>query len=180
MAGTPVWPPTIPRGTSIPKPSRLERKRQKLQERRDRRKGESDNKKEAKQRDSWRCRFPLCECHRQGLALNASHWKHHKGAGGDPQSLRSNVEDLSTVCYGRHKGSVIAIDNGTLQVRPLIAAKGANGPVAWWMDANAYLFGLSNRPAQWVELAREEAIGKLAPLNIQQIEMLHGLARFAA
>lgn len=173
MAETPVWPPTIPRGTPIPKPSASARKMLKKQARGKLQTQERDNKTEAKKRDGYRCRFPLCGCKKLGLVLEASHWRQHKGMGGDPQGLRSDVPDLITVCPHRHRDGVIAIDKGTLEVRPVNKRQGASGCVEWWMDGAAFMG--DHQRTHWVLLAREIRIGHYAPMSLQAIEVLHGL-----
>lgn len=157
----------------IPKPSASKRKADKLKARATVRQRERDNKKAAKKRDGYVCRFPLCGCRRLQLVVESSHYRMHKGMGGDCTGGRSNVEDLITVCPHRHREGRIAIDKGTLRVEPL-TERGACGPVAWWFDAAAYR---GERGQDWVLLAREERVGVLEPPSLEALFLLQGLAK---
>jgi hypothetical protein len=168
---SPVWPPR--HVGPLKKPSASKRKADRLKQRRQVAQQERDNKMQAKKRDGYKCRFPLCGCGRLQLPVESSHWRQHKGMGGDCLGVRSGVEDLITICSHRHREGRIAIDKGTLRVLALTPA-GANGPVEWWMDVKAY----AGEPGQqWVRIAKEERPGALEVLTLEASLVLQGLAR---
>jgi hypothetical protein len=140
---------------------------------------EDKSKAEVRRRDK-RCRFPQCGCRQFGLRLEVSHAV-HKGAGGNPKGERSAPDLMVYVCSARHRENRMAIDRGTVRWRPL-TAEGANGPIAWEIDGEALQpFVLVGRPAVflphgWVEVARESAVGVLAPLADWQRQTLRHLA----
>lgn len=141
---------------------------------------ERDHKADARERDG-NCRFPLCGCTRQGLALHVSHAE-HKGMGGNPAGDRSLPELLVYLCRVRHREGRISIDRGTLRWVPL-TDKGANGPIAWELDGEAlHPFGSFAHmpgvflPHGWIEIARERAPGELAPLRDWQRRVLENLS----
>jgi hypothetical protein len=153
------------------KPCATARKKEKLQAGREARSRESENKKEARRRDGYRCRFPLCGCHRLKLSLEArlevSH-QTHKGAGGNPTGDRSTPDRLLTLCSHRHQHGAVSRHRGTLRARALTAA-GMNGPVAWEAWDVAFRHG-------WAEIAREKAVQQLEELLPWQRRYLERLA----
>lgn len=113
---------------------------------------EDANKELVRERDRYRCRFPLCPCHNFNLFLEVSH-SEHKGMGGDPSGDRSAPELMILICNWRHRVSRYSIDKKTLRWRPL-TADGANGLIAW--EARVpWLFG-----EDWREIARELGPGR--------------------
>lgn len=145
--------------------------------------GEDEGKRAVRRRDK-RCRFPLCGCKRFGLALHVSHSR-HKGMGGNPKGDRSQPELMVLVCSARHRENRIAIDRGTVRWRALTAA-GADGPIAWDIDAEA-LQPLGRLPSPewskvfltqgWYEVGRELWPGRLAPIDSVQARVLAELAK---
>jgi hypothetical protein len=155
------------------KTTRTASKRAKLKRRIKVATAEKDNKKASKKRDGYRCRFPLCGCRKLGLRLESSHWE-HKGPGGDPRGIRSDQDNLATLCSHRHKDGRISIDKGTL--RPVfLTAKKYDGPVAWEISVQAYL-GKYDRTDTWARVATERAIGEWEPFGPVQLERLQILA----
>jgi hypothetical protein len=142
---------------------------------------EDKSKAEVRRRDK-RCRFPLCQCRKFGLQLHCAHSK-HKGMGGNPKGERSAPELMVYVCSARHRENRMAIDRGTVRWRPL-TEYGANGPIAWELEGEALqpfgsavnLAGDVFVPHGWVEVARETAVGVLAPLADWQRKTLRALA----
>lgn len=143
---------------------------------------EDQNKAEVRRRDK-RCRFPLCGCRRFALVLHVSHAE-HKGMGGNPKGDRSTPDLMVYVCAARHRENRMAIDRGTVRWQPLTPA-GANGPIAWEIDGEALQpFGhislLTEQavwlPRGWVEVARETAVGVLAPVAEWQKKTLRQMA----
>jgi|SRR5687767_7876726 len=129
------------------------------------------NKQEVRDRDV-ECRFPLCPCRRFNLFLEVSH-KEHKGIGGDPSGARSTPALMVLVCNWRHKEDRFSIDKHGIRWAGLTDA-GANGPIAWSIDLGK--FAPATFPAgTWIEIAREVRPRVLAPLSVQQIEMLEHL-----
>lgn len=187
------WPPRV-KGPMW-KPSRTATKVAKHRGRMASQKKERDHKAEAKKRDGYRCRFPLCGCSRIKLALEAriesSHDK-HKGSGGNPAGDRSVAALLMTLCKHRHQDGAVSRHKGTLRSRYLTDQQN-NGPVAWDVDVEA-LMGLFEGPGAlpktlftvikrnanagtgYVEVARERAIQQLAPLEAWQRSILEALA----
>lgn len=135
-----------------------------------------DNKKEVRGRDDRLrrgCAFPMCGCRRKRLLLEVSHLV-HQGMGGNPKEDRNVPELLIQVCNHRHRVGRIAVDNKTLQCRPLTAA-GTNGPVSWWVYFEDLLCRV--RPPRvlvdgWFEVAREISPGVFDGFNIEQWEAL--------
>lgn len=169
------------------KPSRTARKKAKLKTTKDRRTTETTNKRSAKARDKWRCRFPLCGCKKLGLAMDArlesSHDK-HKGAGGNPSGDRSLTELLITLCLHRHQDGIVSRHKGTLRTVYLTAAKN-DGPVAWEVAADALpritrtcvaALGMPRTRSEWIEVAREVAVQQLADVLPWQRRILDSLA----
>jgi hypothetical protein len=151
--------------TAFPKTGKTVLKAAKEQRRKDRVSDERTHKRIAKRRDGYRCRFPLCGCHRLKRRLEVSHDERHKGMGGDPRGLRSAPETLITLCVDRHQDSRWSIHKGTIRTRYLTPEK-CDGPVAWDIkDA-----------AAWHELAREGCIGVLERLTPWQRDRLRSLA----
>lgn len=145
---------------------------------------EDRHKGEARRRDGYRCRFPLCGCRRLGLRLEVSHLA-HKGAGGNPSGSRSTTAGLILMCVQRHQDGAVSVHKGTLRVRPL-TRKGCNGPVAWELPlevTDAIMSRLLRtkgvppiRPS-WVTVACESAPGRLEPLFSWQEMVLCDLGR---
>ncbi|MHB1260309.1 MAG: hypothetical protein ACYC2H_01195 [Thermoplasmatota archaeon] len=123
---------------------------------------EGAEKAKVRRRDKG-CRFPYCGCRKLRLRLEVSHAE-HKGAGGNPKGDRSMASKMVQVCAERHKDNPISIDKGSLRWVPMIAGKGANGPISWQVDLALvnYLRGLRpDRPVapRWLTLAEETAQG---------------------
>lgn len=147
-------------------------KRERARKRVERATKEKDNKKASKKRDGYRCRFPLCGCRKIGLRLESSHWE-HKGAGGDPRGVRSELSNLGTLCSHRHKDGPVSIDKGTL--RPVFLTRfGYNGPIAWEINLAAYTgkYGADS----WYRVATERAVQQWEPFGPVQLERLQILA----
>lgn len=135
------------------------------------------------------CRFPQCGCYRRRMLLEVSHLR-HQGMGGNPKEDRNAPELMINVCGWRHREGRIAVDQGTLECRPLTDA-GTNGPVSWWvrvdelLNVNAIdwvsIADLMNPELGavdgWLELAREVKPGTLETLSPLQQEILEVLAR---
>lgn len=132
---------------------------------------ENANKAKVRARDG-RCRFPLCGCAAQHLFLEVSH-SEHKGMGGDPTGERSAPELMVYLCNWRHRIARYSIDRGRLRWVPLTPA-GANGPIAWEMFMDNAVPG---RPGEWVELARELELWRLAPIDPLVLPILQDLAQ---
>ena len=172
MDTSPTWPPRWTGPT--PKPTKAARQAEKQRRRRLVAQRELDNKLEAKRRDDWRCRFPFCGCRVRGYEPEVAHLT-HKGSGGDPKGLRSQVDNLITLCGWRHREGVISLHKGTLRVVPRTTA-GTNGPVSWLMDAAAYT-GQAHY-AYWILIATEERVGVLEPIGFNvKLEILEKLSR---
>jgi len=160
------------------KTSPTARKKAKQAVRRERVASEDANKRAAKKRDGYACRFPWCGCKSLGLALSArleSSHDRHKGSGGDPSGQRSAQELLITLCKHRHQDGIISRHKGTLRARYLTPKKN-NGPIAWEVDINRMRPNFESRPARWIEVARETAIRQWAPFTLAQQEILEKLA----
>lgn len=132
------------------------------------------DKRQSRQRDGYRCRFPLCGCRRLGLRLESAHLV-HKGAGGDPSGDRSRSKGLITLCVQRHQDGAVSWHHGTLRARSLTAL-GADGPLGWLVDMSI-IDGRQPGGALWMEVARESAVQQLEPLNAAQREILARLTR---
>lgn len=168
------------------KTSRAERRKWLLRRRKERRDMEAANKRAAKARDGFRCRFPLCGCRAIGERLDArvesSHDK-HKGMGGDPTGGRSLAAGLMTLCLHRHQNGIVSRHKGTLRARPLTPAGNA-GPVAWDVSAAVLRrFGRTVPEAvtgEWVEVAKEHEVQRLDPPEDWQRAILDWLAEMEA
>lgn len=145
---------------------------------------ERDNKTIVRTRDKLLrngCAFPMCGCrlrHRY-LMLEVSHLV-HKSMGGNPKEDRSTPDKMIQVCTPRHRTSCASIDNKTLQCRPLTSA-GTDGPVSWWIDYDVMVslnpdFAGAPHICGWVELAREEAPGRIQMPTPGQCSVLLALA----
>ena len=170
MDTLPTWPPRWTKPTPKPTGRKAEKQRRRAlvaqQERR--------NKQAALRRDDWRCRFPFCGCQQRGYDYEVAHLT-HKGMGGDPKGLRSQVDNLITLCGWRHREGVISLHKGTLRVVPR-TADGTNGPVSWLMDVSAYT-GMANF-TYWIVIATEERVGVLEPIGFNvKLEILEKLSR---
>lgn len=134
---------------------------------------ERTNKLTAAARDGFRCRFPFCGCRERGYQPEVAHLT-HKGMGGDPKGLRSQVDNLITLCGWRHREAPVSLHKGTLKVRPLTTA-GTNGPVSWWVNACA----ITGDPCEWwFRIVDEERVGVLEPVALPgPLEMLELLSR---
>jgi hypothetical protein len=115
---------------------------------------ESANKTKVRKRDGH-CRWPhltpeareLCRRERSEVAHLT-----HKGAGGDPQTLRSKPDRMIHVCKPTHQGpgSLHAGDRKVVFLTP----QKAEGPLAF----------LERRGRdRWAEIGREIFVGVLAP-----------------
>ena len=132
---------------------------------------ENANKQEVRDRDKV-CRFPLCACRLFNLFLEVSH-QEHKGIGGDPTGERSLPERMMLLCNWRHKEDRFSIDKHGIRWVPL-TDRGSNGPVACEIEIGRFSNGTLAH--SWVEIARESAPGKLAPLMPAQRAILESLA----
>lgn len=150
---------------------------------------ERANKAEARIRDKFRCRFPLCGCLNWLDAplkrvLTVSH-DSHKGMGGDPTGERSLPEVLISMCKWRHQDGTISRHAGNLRNVYLTPDKN-NGPIAWELNIIALQgiavswFGPSPGPlvgeSPWIEVARERDVQVLEPLQPWQRAVLEKLA----
>lgn len=160
---------TFPKVKADRKPAKIERRIKKLE----RKHKEDLGMAKARRRDK-RCRFPLCGCRTFGIVCDVSHVR-HRGMGGNPSGDRSASGLLMLLCRTRHKEGKIAIDKGTLEWRPLTKA-GSDGPVAWYVDAEAMHLDPGHFPDGWIEVAREIAIGVCEPLTPYQRSVLLMLA----
>lgn len=139
---------------ALEKPSPTARKIAQRRKRLDSVNTENAQKREAKRRDQYRCRFPLCGCRTLGLRLEASHHA-HKAMGGNPTGDRSKASGLVTLCLHRHQHGRISVHKGTL--RPVfLSADQFNGPIAWEIDLSE--LGLKALGPAWREIARETSI----------------------
>jgi hypothetical protein len=164
------------RGVPTPKPSRTARKKAKRTAVVGRQTTEATNKRAAKKRDGHRCRFPLCGCAKLKLRIESSH-DAHKGMGGNPAGDRSLTSGLMTLCVHRHQDGIISRHKGTLRA-VYLTDRGSDGPVAWEIDGGAYLRSVVKHVSGmgWMEVAREVAVQRLAPLTEQQRSILEDLA----
>lgn len=135
-------------------PNPLSAKRRRTRRRHQRDKVERSNKAEVRDRDRY-CRFPVCGCVKANLAGHVSH-QEHKGMGGNPAGDKSMPERMLFLCRCRHRESAVSIDRGTLRWNALTHA-GAVGPIAWELDLRAVGRWPSTKPAEWFEVARENA-----------------------
>jgi len=162
--------------TAFPKPSRTASKKRKCDQRMSRSLVEQKNKRSARARDKFKCRFPWCGCARIKLSIDArlevSH-DVHKGMGGNPSGDRSTTAGLITLCRHRHQDGRVSRHKGTLRTRYL-THRGNDGPVAWEVDLDA--FSEPSMGARWFEVAREKAVQTLEPLTQQQEHVLRALA----
>jgi hypothetical protein len=149
---------------------------------------ERAHKDEARIRDKFRCRFPLCGCQRWldrplKKVLTVSHDK-HKGMGGDPTGERSLPPGLVTLCKWRHQDGMIS--RHACNIRAIaLTDRGNDGPVAWEiLGMSLATLGLPVAVAAslhvtadgWVEVAREKDIQQLEPLAPWQRLILERLA----
>lgn len=138
---------------------------------RQKRTSQLDAKKDiVRRRDKW-CRVPLCGCRKFRLQLHVSH-STHQGMGGDPKGCRSDPETMVLVCAARHREHAISLDRHTLRWEP-VTPNGSNGPIRWLVEAKA----VAEAPEafhndEWVELARETAIGQWEPFTDVQRRLL--------
>lgn len=141
------------------------------------------NKNAAKARDKYRCRFPLCQCHRLGLATHSSHDR-HKGSGGDSTGQRSLPAGLITFCVRRHLDGIVSRTKGTLRT-VYLTERMNDGPVAFEVDVEAIetVMGVNIQARRhasagtgFVEVARESAAQTLLPLESWQRSILERLA----
>lgn len=138
----------------LEKPSATARKIAQRRKRLDAVNAEHAQKREAKRRDQYRCRFPLCGCRPLGLRIESSHLA-HKGMGGNPAGDRSQASGLVTLCLHRHQHGRISVHKGTL--RPVfLSGDQFNGPIAWEIDLAE--LGMKASGAVWREIARETAV----------------------
>lgn len=116
--------------------------------------GELRNMRMVRLEDQY-CRFIGCGC-RRFFDMEVAHLK-HRGAGGNPTGDRSDPGLMILLCKLRHRTGRFALDNGTVDIRPL-TADGARGPVAFWIDKRRFTMSLAQMGTgepEWVEVARE-------------------------
>lgn len=160
------------------KPSATERKKKKLERRKNVVRKETDAKLDVRRRDK-RCRFPLCGC--QGLGLLMKAWpevshQQHKGIGGNPDGTRSTAAGMIFLCKHRHQDGAVSRHRGTLRAVPLTPS-GMNGPIVWEVDEAALRAAGNLQGPRWRELAREKAVQQLAELTPWQRATLETLRR---
>lgn len=147
------WCETCQRQLAGPKAPRGSRVLDKEKTRKDIEDKEFENKKEAKARDSWRCRWP--EEHKCRGGLEAAHIQ-AKGVGGD-HGLRSETGNLISVCAWIHRSGPVTLEHHELKVE-FETAKGCDGPVSFWkQDGGRDALG----EPTYVCIARERSIGLL-------------------
>lgn len=136
---------------------------------------EDSQKARVRRRDGY-CRFPLCGCRKFALRLEVSHAQ-HKGAGGNPKGDRSEPRKMILLCVARHQANGVAVDRGTIRIRPLRPREGLGGPCAFDVDVRAagYMALRSDRP-RWLEVARETARHVFEPFTPEQQQLLAQLA----
>lgn len=139
----------------------------------------TDHKAEVRGRDKG-CRVPQCGCRRFRLRLEVAHHA-HQGAGGNPAEDRNDPRNLMLVCAERHKDNPIAIDKHSLKWEPIDPAKGANGPVRWYIDIALYDYLMGQAPQRptvthWIELASEVTVGQRGPMSPRQEAIARQLA----
>lgn len=139
---------------------------------------EDRNKTAARKRDGTVCRFPRCRCHVLRLHPEVAHCDGSKGIGGD-HGTKSHVSQLICLCKLRHQDSLISLHYQNLRI-VFLTEKKANGPVAWLVNVTAIDFPLSNKPAQWVEVAREREPRILETLTHEQGALLERIAEMSA
>ena len=101
------------------------------------------------------CRFIGCGC-RKFFDLEVAHLM-HRGAGGNPSADRSDPGLMILLCKVRHRTGRFALDNGTIEIRPL-TADGTRGAVSFWIDKRRFTMSLAQMGTgepEWVEVARE-------------------------
>ena len=113
---------------------------------------ERRRKEEARQRDSYKCRWPRCSC-RKRKPVEACHLV-HKGAGGDPQLVRTRVDLLISFCADRHRGTP-SLDGGDLAVE-FLTDENANGPCEFYQAFREVVDGVAT--TRWELVGRERAI----------------------
>jgi hypothetical protein len=133
---------------------------------------EDANKRIVRRRDKF-CRFPLCACKRFNLALHVAHAEQHKGMGGDPAGKRSLPTGMILLCSARHKENAVALDRGTLRIRPLTNEQYA-GPCAFEVDSCA--LRPRSKKGHWIEVARETTLHIFALFTQEQRAILTTLA----
>lgn len=163
------------------KPSATARKKAALKTRGEAKATEATNKRAAKKRDGYKCRFPLCGCAKLKLRIESSH-DLHKGMGGNPAGDRSETAGLITLCLHRHQHGAISRHAGTLRARHLSPERGNDGPVYWDVDAvvlerYAIRVPIGNCISEgdgrlWVNVAREASPGCYSYLNFPILERL--------
>jgi hypothetical protein len=149
---------------ALEKPSPTARKIAQRRKRLDSVNTENAHKREAKRRDQYRCRFPLCGCGALRLRIESSHLR-HKGHGGNPTGDRSQVSGLVTLCIHRHQHGRISIHKGTLRPHFLTNDQ-FNGTIAWEIDLSE--LGLKASAPVWREIARETSIQSWALTDWQR------------
>lgn len=177
------------------KPEKGTAKAERRATKRGRRATETTHKDSVRHRDHKRCRFPLCGCYRRRLRLEVSHDR-HKGIGGNPKGDRSLPPGLILMCWHRHQTGAFSRHKMTIR-NVYLTDEGNDGPVAWEIKRTEFLDELAIavyrrndqkareliaylellHPEDWIELAREESIQRLEPLQSWQREALEFLAR---
>lgn len=92
---------------------------------------ERKRKRQVHIRDRW-CRWPHCTCRETGgpwAQLEVAHIS-HKGMGGDPLMVRSQVPLMLLLCRNWHRGPY-GIDSKQAKVIPL-TPKGTSGLCEFW------------------------------------------------
>jgi ribosomal protein S14 len=138
--------------TACPKPARGTAKLERIVRRAKADNREDANKTKVRKRDGH-CRWPHLTPEDKELCRRTSREVAHlsaKGAGGDPQTLRSKPELMIALCRNLHQGPG-SLHAGDRKVLYLTKEK-ANGPCAF----------LERRGPKWIEVARELWPGVLA------------------
>lgn len=140
---------------------------------------DEDRNKQAVRRRDKRCRFPMCGCRKLKIQPHVAHLE-HKGMGGNPEGDRSQPEKMILVCACRHRENAVSLDRGTLACVPL-TADGTAGPVKWLIQTSEVptrftRHGERYLTPDWLELFREDAIGRGVPSPGRTPEILRWLA----
>lgn len=134
------------------KPARGTAKRERIARSMQRESKEEADKRLAKKRDSWSCRWPHATALDRELCRRATKESSHfrsKGMGGD-HGIRTSVDQLITFCHDVHQGAVQGIHKGNRRVVPLSPHR-MSGPCAFE----------EKRGGRWIEVGREIHVGVL-------------------
>lgn len=110
-------------------------------------------KRQAKRRDSSRCRWPRCEHRTVRQPLDGAHLD-AKGMGGTPDGRRNTTANVISICRLHHQGPR-SLHSGDLDIRPL-TKEGADGPCAFYERRGK---ASTSGKAAWATVARETSIG---------------------